>query len=66
VPSRNRSNLPDMASLTAAHRGYEYRDLLVTCRLVHMWLVTVLGQRGLGILGGKLDARNKEGRNTDR
>ena len=27
-----------MASLTAAHRGYEYQDLLVACRLVDMLL----------------------------
>lgn len=25
VPNRNRANLPDTASLTAAHRGYEER-----------------------------------------
>jgi hypothetical protein len=27
-----------MASLTAAHRGYEYQDLLIACRLVDMLL----------------------------
>jgi PadR family transcriptional regulator len=31
-----------MASLTAAHRGYEYQDLLVACRLVDMLLGTVV------------------------
>ena len=30
-----------MASLTPAHRGYEYQDLLVACRLVDMLLDTV-------------------------
>src|ERR1700722_600212 len=31
-----------MASLTAAHRGYEYQDLLVVCRLVDILLGTVV------------------------
>ncbi len=31
-----------MASLTAAHRGYEYQDLLVACRLVDMLLGSVV------------------------
>ncbi len=31
-----------MASLTAAHRGYEYQDLLVACRLVDMLLGSVI------------------------
>jgi hypothetical protein len=31
-----------MTSLAAAHRGYEYQDLLVACRLVDMLLGTVL------------------------
>jgi hypothetical protein len=30
-----------VASLTPAHRGYEYQDLLVACRLVDMMLDTV-------------------------
>src|SRR5260370_8871600 len=30
-----------MADLTPAHRGYEYQDLLVACRLVDMLLDTV-------------------------
>ena len=34
--------LLDMASLTAAHRGYEYQDLLVACRLVDMLLGSVV------------------------
>ena len=45
MPSRNRSNLPDVTSLTAAHRGYEYQDLLVACRLVDMLLGTVVEAR---------------------
>ena len=31
-----------MADLTRAHRGYEYQDLLVACRLVDMLLDTVV------------------------
>ena len=31
-----------MASLTAAHQGYEYQDLLIACRLVDMLLGTVV------------------------
>jgi hypothetical protein len=31
-----------MASLTAAHRGYEYQDLLVACRLVDVLLGSVV------------------------
>ncbi len=31
-----------MSSLTAAHRGYEYQDLLVACRFVDMLLGSVL------------------------
>jgi hypothetical protein len=31
-----------MASLAAAHRGYEYQDLLVACRLVDMLLGSVI------------------------
>lgn len=31
-----------MMSLTAAHRGYEYQDLLIACRLVDMLLGNVL------------------------
>jgi hypothetical protein len=34
-----------MASLTAAHRGYEYQDLLVACRLVDVLLGTVVQVR---------------------
>lgn len=35
-----------MTSLTAAHRGYEYQDLLVACRLVvDMLLGTVFEAR---------------------
>jgi hypothetical protein len=32
-----------MSSLTAAHRGYEYQDLLVACRLVDVLLGRVVG-----------------------
>lgn len=45
MASRNRSNLPDMASLTAVHRGYQYQDLLVACRLVDRLLGTVVEAR---------------------
>ena len=31
-----------MSNLTAAHRGYEYQDLLVACRLVDMMLGTIV------------------------
>ncbi len=31
-----------MASLIAAHRGYEYQDLLVACRLVDVLLSGVV------------------------
>ena len=34
-----------MNSLTAAHRGYEYQDLLVACRLVDMLLGSVVEAR---------------------
>ena len=34
-----------MASLTAAHRGYEYEDLLVARRLVDILLGTVVEAR---------------------
>ena len=31
-----------MTNLTAAHRGYEYQDLLIACRLVDMLLGSIL------------------------
>ena len=34
-----------MADLTGAHRGYEYQDLLVACRLVDMLLDEVVEAR---------------------
>ena len=34
-----------MSSLTAAHRGYEYQDLFVACRLVDVLLGSVVEVR---------------------